>query len=355
MKKLTAIVLLAACILASVALGSCGNKKPQLERCSKYSFDYFDTISIVIGYEKSHAEFEPKAQKIMGMLEEYHKLYDIYNEYEGMANLCTVNKLAGNGEPVKVDAKIIDLLLYCKEIYALTNQKVNVAMGSVLKVWHRYREEANRYPYTEAIPTDAELSEAANHVNIDDVIIDKENMTVMLADEDMSLDVGAIAKGYTTQKIVESLKSDGVSGYILNIGGNVACVGKRGDGEKWVVGIEDPDKSDEDNEYLHTLNLTSQSLVTSGDYQRFYTYEGKNYHHIIDTVTLFPTQYFSSVSIIANDSGLADALSTALFCMSYEDGLALVGGMDGVEVLWVKQNGEQLYTPGFEKYIQKTK
>ncbi len=346
MKRITAIILLLATIFAGTAFASC-SKKVQLERCSRYSFDYFDTVSTVIGYEKNHSIFDVEAKKIMTMLEEYHKLYDIYNQYEGINNLCVINDNAGSGEPIKVDSRIIDLLLYAKEIYTLTNSKVNVAMGSVLSVWHEYRENES------GIPSETELSEAARHTSIDDVIIDKENSTVMLADEKMSLDVGAIAKGYATQRIAEQMKADGVNGYILNIGGNVCCVGKRADKQKWVVGIENPDRDDEDRVYLQTLALTSQSLVTSGDYQRFYTYEGKNYHHIIDPVTLFPAQYFSSVSILAKDSALADALSTALFCMSYEDGLKLIGGMKGVEVMWVRENGEELYTSGFKKYFKK--
>lgn len=352
MKRSIAFFLLVATIFTTAVFSSCSKKAEELERCSMYSFDYFDTVTIVIGYEKNHQIFDVEAQKIRDMLDEYHKLYDIYNEYDGITNLCTINKLAGSGEAIKADDKIIDLLLYAKEMYLLTDKKVNVAMGSVLSVWHGYREEANRYPYVCEIPTQEELAEAAKHTNIDDVIIDKENKTVMLADPKMSLDVGAIAKGYATQMLAEQLKNDGVSGYILNIGGNISCVGKRGDGEKWVVGIENPDKDEEDNEYLQTLALTSESLVTSGDYQRFYTYEGKNYHHIIDPVTLFPAEYFSSVSILSDDSGLADALSTALFCMSYEQGLELIEKMDGVEAMWVRENDEELYSSGFKKYFK---
>jgi thiamine biosynthesis lipoprotein len=114
-----------------------------------------------------------------------------------------------------------------------------------------------------------------------------------------------------------------------------------------VVGIENPDGGD----YLHTVYARRGCVVTSGDYQRTYPVDGKFYHHIIDPDTLYPSEYFRSVTIICDDSGLADALSTALFVMPLEEGLALAEKC-GVEAMWLHTDGTRSYTPGFQELIR---
>ena len=185
----------------------------------------------------------------------------------------------------------------------------------------------------------------------DDIIVNKAESTVYISDDEMSIDVGAIAKGYAAEKIAKWMIGKEYYGYVINIGGNVRTI-KRDDGEKWKVGIENPDTEDTENPYIETLKFDEMSLVTSGSYQRFYTVDGKNYHHIIDSETLMPAQNFKSVSVICADSGVADALSTTLFCMSYEEGLELLEHCLDTEVMWVLPSGERLYTDGFKKYCE---
>jgi thiamine biosynthesis lipoprotein len=129
----------------------------------------------------------------------------------------------------------------------------------------------------------------------------------------MSLDVGAVGKGYATEQVGEIAKKNGFTSGLISVGGNVRAIGnKRSSNSPWNVGIQNPDmKSEQSN--LQVVNLTDLSLVTSGDYERFYTVNGKNYHHIINPETLFPSEYFTAVTIICKDSGNADALSTGAF------------------------------------------
>ena len=128
---------------------------------------------------------------------------------------------------------------------------------------------------------------------------------------------------------------------MLNIGGNLRLLGAKPDGSGWVTGIQDPRRS---GEYAAKVVLQDTSCVTSGDYERYYTVDGVRYCHIIDKDTRMPARYFSSVTVITPDSALADALSTALFCMSYEDGLALVQTLENVQVLWILPDGTQYQT-----------
>ena len=193
------------------------------------------------------------------------------------------------------------------------------------------------------------LQEASKHTDIEDLIIDTENNTVFLADPEMSLDVGAIAKGYAVEQIAKHLESKGITGYILNVGGNVRTIGMA-DKEKWKVGIENSDIEDKENPYIEYLKLSGESVVTSGSYQRFYVVDGKEYHHIIDPQTLMPGKKYLSVSVVTDDSGLGDAMSTALFIMDYEEGKKLVESTNDVEAMWVLQDGTQLYSSGFKSY-----
>jgi thiamine biosynthesis lipoprotein len=159
------------------------------------------------------------------------------------------------------------------------------------------------------------------------------------------LDVGAIAKGYAAAKVAEKLKSMGADSMALNAGGNIVTIGLKPDGSEWVTGITNPDKTAE-NSLICKVKIGETALVTSGDYERYFVSGNRAYHHIIDPATLMPSEYFASVSIFTANSGLADALSTALFCMSYEQGLALVEEIGGVEVLWIYRDGSMKMTNG---------
>ena len=321
---------------------------PAKERFSAYSFDCFDTVTTVTGYAANREEFDGIANGIIEELEEYHKLFTIYHRYEGLENLCTINEtVKGEHRTVTVDRRIIDMLLYAKEMYTLTDGKMNIAMGSVLSIWHEYRTEGTDDPENAELPPTERLLDAAAHTDINALVIDGEACTVTLTDPKMTLDVGAVAKGYAVEMIAQKLEAQGISGYVINVGGNVRTVGKKADGKSWTVGIEDPFGSDD---YIAYLALSGESLVTSGSYQRYYTVDGKRYHHIIDPATLMPAEGFVSVSVLTKDSAQGDALSTALFCMSYEQGSSLVKSLDGVEAQWVFADGTRRNSSGWAKY-----
>jgi len=166
----------------------------------------------------------------------------------------------------------------------------------------------------------------------------------------MTLDVGAIAKGYAVEETAKWMKEQGIEGYILNVGGNVRIIGARPDGKGWTVGIENPE-TDSENGYIVYLSFNDMSLVTSGSYQRFYVVDGKSYHHIINPDTLYPAENFLSVSVLCESSAMADALSTALFSMTLDEGKNLIEKMENTEVLWVLPDGKQEMTKGFKNYI----
>ncbi len=348
MKRKIYRIALCLCFVLCICLASCegGDQK---NKYTEYSMDYFDTVISIIGYEKTEAEFDAVADEILSELGEYHRLYSIYHRFDGLGNLCTVNELVdGAHRTVTVDKRIIDMLLYAKEMYTLTDGIVNVAMGSVLSLWHDYRELGSDDPAQAALPPRDKLKSAAEHTDINKMVIDEENSTVTLTDPQMRLDVGAVAKGYATEMVARSLEERGITGYVLNVGGNIRAIGKKPDGSEWTVGIENPNGG----EYLAYLEISGESVVTSGSYQRYYVVDGKRYHHIIHPDTQMPAEGFESVSVVCRDSGLGDALSTALFCLPLDTGLELVESMNGVEAMWIDEDGTKTVSSGFVKYVK---
>jgi len=340
MKRILSLVLLCA-LLAGCSFAP---KEPEQKQYTASFLDVFDTVTSITGKAEDEAVFRAKTQVVHDALAEYHQLFDIYNTYDGINNLKTVNDNAGIA-PVQVDSRIIALLKNCRNYYDLTGGMVNPAMGSVLQLWHVARNDGINDPANAYLPQQDKLTEAAQHMDFDAVVIDEAASTVYISDENVRLDVGAVAKGWSVQRVAEAAPS----GLLISVGGNVCATGPKDDqGTSWVVGIQNPDGGDA---YLHTLYLNKGSLVTSGDYQRAYVVDGELYHHIIDPNTLYPSTLWRSVTILCDDSGLADALSTALFLLPLEEGQALLD-KTGAFAMWVDRKGDIFYSPGFEDHIR---
>ena len=358
-KRLHPILLLAAIAALALCVGMdyFREKKAEEQKPVQYSWlgwDAFDTITNVIGNASSEDEWNAQMKALHEDLLEYHKLYDIYNTYEGMTNLATLNQMAGQG-PVQVDERIMALLQEAKRVYAQTNGKVNVAAGAVLSLWHDARTAAQDDPNHAALPDTAALQQAAEHCNIDDLVMDEAAQTVELKDPAMRLDVGSIGKGFAVEACAKAAQARGLASASISVGGNIRTIGLRADGSSWSLGVEDP-RQNAEQAALYSLSLPGgESLVTSGDYQRYFTVDGKNYHHLIDLDTLYPAKYWNSVTVIAPDSGLADGLSTGLFCMDYEQGKALADRIDGVEACWIRVENGQIqaqFTEGFKALVE---
>ena len=315
-----------------------GCTKKQTEMHSKVLYSYFDTVTQIYSYAGDDEQsFEKNAALAEKTLREYHMMLDIYNEYDGMNNLCTVNRNAG-GNAVKVDQRLIDFLLKAKELCILTGEKLDIMMGSVLSLWHDARlSEPQR------LPSRSDLEKASLHMGLNLLEIDRKESTVRISDPKASIDVGAIGKGYATEMAASALEENGVSGYVINVGGNLRCIGTKADGSSWTAGIRDPQKPET---LALTVSIEDCSCVTSGGYERYIEVDGVRYCHIIDKATLYPADRFGSVSVITKDSGLADALATALFCMDYEEGRALVDSLDDVKCIWIEKDGTVRRTDG---------
>lgn len=345
-------------ILIAVILTGCGSdEKTEYAKFSHSFFDAFDSMTQIVGYAKNEEEFDGYVEILYERMLALHKLYNIYYDYEGVHNIKTINDNAGI-KPVKVEKEIIDLLLFCKEWYEKTGGRTNIAMGAVLRIWHDYRDEGISNPENAKLPPMDLLREAAKHTDLDQVIVDVENSTVFLEDEKMSLDVGAVAKGFATEIATKELINAGLTSALISPGGNIRALDQPLDGvrEKWGVGIQNPDKfiALEEGNLLDTIFINNGAAVSSGDYQRYYVVDGKAYHHLIDPDTLMPGEYYRSITVVAEDAGVADFISTTAFLLPYKESRALIDSLDKVEAIWIMPDGEVLATEGMDQ-IRKSK
>ena len=261
----------------------------------------------------------------------------------GVTNIKTINDNAG-GDPVEVDQRIIDLLLFAREMYESTGGRTNVMMGSVLSLWHDARENGINNPDRAYLPDSEELEAANEHTSMDVLVIDDEANTVQITDPEASLDVGAVAKGYAVQRVCDDMPE----GLLVSVGGNVCATGPRPtDGSDWGGrcpgprrGYERLPADRERHKRQHSVQrrlsalftpLTACVMVTSLTRIRFY-----------------PPTYWRAVSILVDDSGLGDALSTALFCMDQESGQELLDKYNAVAV-WIDYDGSLIYSDGFAR------
>ena len=340
-------------VLVAVLLVSILPAGAESQKFSVSWLGIFDTQITLMGFMESQEEFNKVADETAKRLTEYNRIFDAYNSYPDLHNLWYVNRFAHQA-PVEIPGELYSLIAWCKEKWESGMRETNIAMGAVLSIWHDYRTAGLEHPETAALPPMAELEEAALHTDFDQVILDDEKQTVYFADPRIKLDIGAVAKGFSADLIGEYLRQ-AMPSFLLSLGGNILSGEGPRDGRKhWGVSVESPFDPSIFNSanYLDVLYVDGLSVVTSGDYWRYYIVDGEKYHHIIDPDTLMPARHMRANTIVCESSTLADFMTTSLFVLSVEDGMKLVESMEGVEALWVLDSGEILMSSGMANYAR---
>ena len=355
MRKLVLLLMIAAAAAGAVYAPS-NAAAVDFQKFSKRELGIFDTEITLIGFAESQEAFDHTADETIALLRDFDRIFDAYKAYEGLNNLYYVNANAAK-EPVEIPSPLFDLIAWCKDRWSENLRFTNIAMGAVLSIWHDYRTNGINHPESAALPPMDMLEAASAHIDFDQVVLDQEKQTVFFLDKDLSLDIGAVAKGYAADQASKLLRAR-MPSFLLSLGGNVYAGEAPLDGRKaWAVGVQDPradalQVSVGGTDILDIMDVAGLSVVTSGDYWRFYVVDGQRYHHIIDPETLMPSTKMLSVTVICESSSLADFLSTTLFILSYEEGLALVQAMDGVEAMWVLPDGSIKLSPGMGQYAR---
>ena len=257
------------------------------------------------------------------------------------SEIALLNNSAGTGNSVALSETILDLLKSAVSLSERTNGAFNPAIAPIMDAWGFTKDKKH-------VPSDEELQKLLPLLNLDS--LELENGKALLSVKGMSLDLGAIAKGYAGDKAIALLGEFGVSSALVSLGGNITAIGTKPDGSGWRVAVRDP--NDQEG-YLGVLTLTDKTVSTSGGYERFFEQDGVIYHHIIDPKTGYPAlSGLQSVSIVSASGTVADALSTALFVMGEENALALWRGSDDFEAVLVRDDGKVLVTEGLENIFE---
>jgi len=263
------------------------------------------------------------------------------NKPGGEINL--LNDASGEGYVVLGDDTlyVLDKARYFSDV---SNGAFDVAVGPLVKAWGIWSENPR-------VPRESEIDELLKLVNYKDVLIEKDNDRAMLKKSGQVVDVGGIAKGYAADEAIRIYKENGVESAFVSLGGNVAALGGKPDDSPWKIGIRNP--KGPQGSYIGIVSIKDGSVVSSGEYERFFEEDGVRYHHILDPKTGYPAKSdLVGVTIVSDLSIDADALSTAVFVLGFEEGMRLMERIDGAEAVFITKDDEVYITDGLKSVFE---
>lgn len=268
---------------------------------------------------------------------------NIFSRTKEDSELSRVN----SNQTTDISKELYELISAGLEYAALSNGAFDITIGSVSKLWDFTAESPK-------VPDSGQIAEALTHVDYTSVSVsDNGDGTYSISKpDDVILDLGAVAKGYIADKIKDFLEENGVKHAIINLGGNVLCIGKKTNTDNFGIGVRKPFAAN--NEVLVALSIDDSSVVSSGNYERyFYADDGTFYHHILNPATGYSYDNdLSDVTILSKDSLTGDCLSTTCFCLGLDDGMKLIESLDGIEAIFVTNEGEIHYSSGAKAYVK---
>ncbi|MBQ9827879.1 MAG: FAD:protein FMN transferase [Lachnospiraceae bacterium] len=332
-------IMSAAWFLMLFLISGCG--KGSGVNSSTSTFMMLDTVITVTVYGTEDQAYLDDA--VDAATEECRYLEGIFSASDEGSELYRLNETAyGNDVPVSDHLyTVIERALYYAE---LSDGCFDPSIGRLIALWGIGTDHA-------AVPDAGIISELAGRENYKSIILDPEKKTVRFTEKDTRLDLGAIAKGYIGDRMLSVLKEKyGLKSVLLNLGGNVIASEENLEkGRPWTVAVADPEDR---SKSMVTLEITDRALVTSGTYERYFEEGGKVYHHLLDPFTGYPAETgLLSVTILADNSTDADALSTAVFVMGPEKGMMLIDSLENVECIMITDDRELIYSKGLREEI----
>lgn len=314
-------------LVLMLCLGGCSQGS---EPVSKANF-LLDTYVEITLYDDSDISVIDLA------FQEITRLEDMLSVNREGSELDQLAKAAGK-EWVTISPETQEVLLLAKEYSELSGGLFDITSGPLIDLWDINGE--GHYP------TQAELDAVLPLISSDDLLL--EDGKAFLAREGMEANLGAIAKGYIADKVKELLVDQGVESAIIDLGRNVLLIGTKPDGSVFRVGVQDPNQ--DQGVLLGLVSTADTSVVTSGINERYFTYEGTDYHHILDPFTGFPADNdLASVTILSTSSAQGDALSTTCLLLGVEKGMELIESLEGVEAFFIAKDGTTTMSGGFEE------
>lgn len=298
---------------------------------------YFDTVVTIEIYDSdSSSSAKSLLDTCFTICETYDEMFDMYNED---SEIWAINHADGNH--ISVSSDTVGILNVSRYFSDITDGAYDVTIGSVSQLWDFTSESPS-------IPGEDEITDALESVNYESIILYTDVNEVLVKDSAARIDVGAIAKGYVSDKIKSYLETQGVTSAMINLGGNIELIGSKTDGTDFTIGVQKP--FGEDDETIATVKLSDKAIVTSGIYQRYFEKDGTIYSHLLSTKTGYPIDNdLLSVTVIA-DSGIdSDGLSTSAMLSGLEDGIDIVEDYINAEAIFITSDYEIILTSGLEQ------
>jgi len=277
--------------------------------------------------------------KVFQRIDEIEKKMSAKADY---SEVIGINQMAGQGfSKVSPDTFfVIEKGLYYAK---LSEGKFDITVGPLVELWGIGTDHAR-------LPGSEEIREVLPLVDFTKVEINEEDRSVFLKQPGMAIDLGGIAKGYAADEAAKVLRQNGITQGTINLGGNILVLGTKPDGSLWRIGIQNPFFKTRGS-IMATVEVKDKTLVTSGPYERYFEEDGKIYHHILDTESGYPVDNeLMSVTIIADSSIDADALSTAVFAMGLKRGMSFVEKLDNVDAIFITKDYKVYVTSGAKEY-----
>ncbi|MDQ2178601.1 FAD:protein FMN transferase [Marinifilum sp. D714] len=276
-------------------------------------------------------------------INEIQRIEKLISSWDSDSQTSAIIRNAGI-KPVQVDRELFNLIRRSKKISGLTHGAFDISYASMDKIW---KFDGSMIQ----MPDSANVARSVSKINYKDIILVNENTSVFLKKKGMKIGFGAIGKGYAANKALEVMSKMGLDGALVNASGDLITWGKDEDGKDWKIGISNPKEKDK---IFSWLSIGETAVVTSGNYEKFVSFNGKRYSHIIDPRTGYPVSGLSSVTIICPNAELADALATSVFVLGAKSGLQLINKLNGVECILVTDNQEMLTSSNLKLEYHKT-
>jgi thiamine biosynthesis lipoprotein len=270
--------------------------------------------------------------------QEMKRVEQLMSPWIESSNVFQINRSAGK-EWVRISHETLAVIKKAQDISEISDGSFDITVGPLAELWRKAREK--KIP-----PSAEEVRERLGLVNFKNIEIDREGK-VFLKKKGMAIDLGGIAKGYAVDKAFELLESLGYKNVIVNAGGDLRIGGLKNN-QPWSIAIQHPRES---KKFLARISVSDMAVATSGDYERFFIYEGTRYHHIFNPKDGFPADDCQSVTVLCKEEMMADALATAVFVLGSERGYALCQKLQGVGCLIVDKEGKITFTPGLQGRI----
>ncbi|GAA0114618.1 FAD:protein FMN transferase [Clostridium senegalense] len=328
-----------------------------MNKLKKYSFTFVIlSILFLVGCSKTPSEPLSRTELIMGTVctvqifdsKDSSILDECFNKLTDLENLVSINKenteldkvnnMSGKSA-VSVSNDTYNIIKSGISYSSLSNGNFDITIGPIVKLWGIGTDSAR-------LPSDTEINEKKSFINYKNVILDDSNKTVFLKNPNMIIDLGGIAKGYAADALTDILKKHNVNSAMINLGGNLYILGNKEDGNKWRIGIQDPNDS---NSTVGNLLVNDKSIVTSGVYERFFEENGKKYHHILNPKTGYPYENdLLGVTIISDKSVDGDALSTTTFALGCDEGLKFINSLENIDAIFITKDNEIYLSDGLK-------